>query len=121
MMCRTIYDSMKRLLTPTVIFAFAALSGLYAVGAMIGLGIRVYLRLMHPDLEVRLPGPGWYLLGAVGFSALTVWLLRVRTRVRRVRTGLCSECGYDIRATPQRCPECGTVPKTPPTIQTEAR
>jgi hypothetical protein len=44
----------------------------------------------------------------------TIWLTHWRRRrrmKRRLRRGSCAVCGYDMRATPKLCPECGSVPE----------
>lgn len=40
---------------------------------------------------------------------LLAWRRRARVRNARMRGGLCLHCGYDLRGSPGRCPECGSV------------
>ena len=46
---------------------------------------------------------------AVGTTAGPVVSLVLIYRATRSRPGHCSACGYDLRATPDRCPDCGTT------------
>jgi len=56
----------------------------------------------------------WFLLlvgGALPLMKLTGAARRAirRRRLRASPGHVCLSCGYDLRATPQRCPECGTI------------
>lgn len=53
-----------------------------------------------------------YWLVTVTFSLLPALLiLRTIHRNKRTQSGHCVTCGYDLQATPDRCPECGSVPE----------
>jgi hypothetical protein len=47
----------------------------------------------------------WVLLALLSSAPTVAFLVGRR---RRISAGLCGVCGYDMRATPNRCPECGT-------------
>jgi hypothetical protein len=50
--------------------------------------------------------PWWAVIAAT--APLPVLRL-IRVARRTSRSGRCRSCGYDLRATPHRCPECGTL------------
>jgi hypothetical protein len=72
-----------------------------STGVANGLGTpRVRVR----DLTVSY---GWLLAISVAFPVY--WAIKRCVMSRREAHGGCKCCGYDLRATPHRCPECGTA------------
>jgi hypothetical protein len=58
--------------------------------------------------------PMWAIL-LISAVLPTVWLLRATGKAERVRNLACPVCGYNLRATPRYCPECGASPLPEPT------
>jgi hypothetical protein len=54
--------------------------------------------------------PYWIVAAAPLITSLAL-LYRRQARIRKKRDPRsCQLCGYDLRATPERCPECGAIP-----------
>ena len=52
--------------------------------------------------------PYWLIILITAPAPTVWWLRRVRAR-RRVSMHRCLQCGYDLRASVDRCPECGAM------------
>jgi hypothetical protein len=79
-------------------------------------GIQLFNRAQRiafadPQLMVRIPY--WLMMLLLLPLPLLVLVRAWRARSRASRS-FCSACGYDLRATPERCPECGAVSKPAP-------
>ena len=64
------------------------------------------IRRIEPLRDWLVIVPHWF--ATLVFAALPVNRLARHVR-RRHPPGHCPACGYDLRATPDRCPECGTI------------
>ena len=68
--------------------------------------------------EARLP---YWLPALLTAVSPVVWFWRRQKAKHRQKPGLCRVCGYDLRASPERCPECGTpVAPTPDSTRASA-
>src|SRR3712207_1614774 len=87
--------------------------------------IHVFSIVLAAAVAVGLVAQGFlFWAGACGVAALiwsaSLWgLVGAERLADRVRRGCCPACGYDLRQTPHRCPECGHVP--PHGVQLEFR
>jgi hypothetical protein len=72
--------------------------GRYGIGRR-GSGDTFQLRIVLPDWLLTL-------LAAI-LPVLAVW--KRRRQLKALQSGCCLACGYDMRATPSRCPECGVA------------
>ena len=81
--------------------------------AFLGFDQQGYETFLKPEVSIpwgsaalRVVAPLW--IPPVLFSAYPLYLISgVRRRRERKKLGLCLKCGYDLRGSKERCPECG--------------
>jgi hypothetical protein len=99
---------------------FVGMRGMYGVGAVeIATDGRPIWVDGEPDYHMTsLPPTPFWRVGAPFWTIVAVTLVVPAARVAHALRGRskaaarphqCQTCGYDLRATPGRCPECGTV------------
>jgi hypothetical protein len=89
--------------------AVRAASGNVAATEFAGFAVR---RLGYPLHSMQVDVPLWAPVAAAALLPLG-WTVTAVRRRRQVNAGRCKTCRYDLRATPGRCPECGSENPAP--------
>jgi hypothetical protein len=92
---------------PTIL-GWAAIS----IPTLLYAGQLLYLTVRYEGVEADTTGTvlNWVFFGYLAPVCAVLVLARPKFSDRlKPKAGICEQCGYDLRATPDRCPECGTV------------
>ena len=87
----------------TLLFALLAVAFTFVIVPSMG----------RPDRD-RFVLPGLFFFFALSVLTQLQYRSILRIMRRKKEYDLCERCGYDLRATPDRCPECGTMPTKKP-------
>jgi hypothetical protein len=63
--------------------------------------------LFSTEAGMEVTIPAWFPMLLLAILP-AIWLKSRNLKRKRKLLGLCPKCGYDLRASPKRCPECGT-------------
>ena len=69
--------------------------------------------MMHQDMHATATAIWWIITATACTSAFcgllwSIWIVRAFRREKRwMREGRCLNCGFDLRESKDRCPECG--------------
>jgi predicted Zn-ribbon and HTH transcriptional regulator len=92
-------------------FTCISIGGMFSLLFVIGV-----IAVISDPSSIKRGIPSFLLLTG-GAATFFFWQAKLAQRRQRLkaRHGYCQECGYDLRGTPDRCPECGkVVEKGPP-------
>ena|ERR1700722_1153541 len=97
-----------------LLWIFGAIAAISLLGFVIG-AIGFLVDLVNYCGTSRTRPDGWgvfvdFIIAGVFAILPLLWLFVTFRQPKIKRADICQSCGYDLRATPDRCPECGTIP-----------